>query len=299
MSAGVVQPPKAAVSHDDDPYPAAALSQQDTSYEVKWKAEFVRGDGLSPSQNTSALNDIAVARTNVTITVRQANSDWTANDNARHTNPASFPSLLLDWIRQGGTHFQRFFSRLCDSWRFLRYLEALPDLQGAARLRGVLSAISSQPLRTLPNKPERIYTNANFQWFLCNRVQAQQPSAKSISLQSCECSIATDPPTLKDGRHFRRCKKNNTVLNPHNTMRDLLIIMAKAAGLTIRREPHGLLRDNKEGNQRVCVSMAGPLAVSLILATPLTSPVRCLTVAGRRLRWRRNAIEQAKLDLQG
>ena len=34
VSAGVVQPPKPAVSHDDDPYPSA-LSQQDTSYEVK------------------------------------------------------------------------------------------------------------------------------------------------------------------------------------------------------------------------------------------------------------------------
>ena len=59
VSAGVVQPPEPTVSHDDDPYPSAALSQQDTSYEVKWKAEFVCGDGLFPSQNTSALNGMS------------------------------------------------------------------------------------------------------------------------------------------------------------------------------------------------------------------------------------------------
>ena len=152
-------------------------------------------------------------------------------------------------------------------------------------------AVSSQPLRTLPNKPERIYTNANFQWFLCNRIQAQQPSAKSISLQSCECSTAIDPPTLKDGRHFRRCKKNNTVLKVHNTMRDLLIVMTKAAGLTVRREPHGLLRDNKEEKP------ADPCIVDLTIdgiahtrhAIDLTCPLSdsswsSLTVAEKRAR---------------
>ena len=165
----------------------------------------------------------------------------------RHKDPASFPSLLRQWIAQGGTHFQRFFSRLRDGLRFFQHLALLPDLQSAARLREVLSAISSQPLRTLPNKPERIYTNSNFQWYLCNRIQATHPPSRSIFLQTCVCQKPTILPfPLGNGRHFRRCKKQNTILKVHDTLRDLLILMCKAAGLTVRREPHGLLSDNPE-----------------------------------------------------
>ena len=51
---------------------------------------------------------------------------------------------------------------------------------------------------------------------------------------------------IGDGRHFRRCRRHNVMTRIHDTIRDLLHLMATAAGLASVKEPLGLLRDNPD-----------------------------------------------------
>jgi hypothetical protein len=124
------------------------------------------------------------------------------------------------------------------------FFHGLPDEKSKARFRGVVSNIASTPLRTLPNTVASTYTSSDFQWVLCNRIQAPQPAAHDIQLQYCSCihGIQVAHP-IGDGRHFRRCRKHNVMARIHDTIRDLLHMMARAAGLTSVREPRGLLPD--------------------------------------------------------
>ena len=104
--------------------------------------------------------------------------------------------------------------------------------------------MAAEPLRALPNTVERTYSTPDFQWYLRNRVQAQQPAAADISHQFCSCihGIHVRHP-IGDGRHFRRCRRHNVMARIHDTVRDLLHTMARAAGLTSVKEPLGLLPD--------------------------------------------------------
>ena len=127
----------------------------------------------------------------------------------------------------------------------VRFFHNLADDKTKARFRGTLSSMAAAPLKALPNTRERTYSTPDFQWFLCNRVQAQQPAAADIALQYCSCIhgvMVRDP--IGDGRHFRRCRRHNVMIRVHDTIRDLLHMMARSAGLTSIKEPLGLLLDN-------------------------------------------------------
>ena len=95
------------------------------------------------------------------------------------------------------------------------------------------------PLRVTPSREERKFNNVEFEWILCNRLRVQQPTAKEMTLQTCKCGCK-----IEDGRHFRKCPINNGVMRVHDTMRDTCITMMRSAGLTVSREPQGLLQDN-------------------------------------------------------
>jgi hypothetical protein len=233
-------------SPEEDADPSALLQQQDTAYEVRWKAEFVEGKEITEDRTTSALNIALLGRASDTVTHMRAIGTWSARDEFRYGNPAQCSSILGLWAAQGGTHFQRFFSRAHDSWRFQSFLQGVPEARERARFRGVLSAMASVPLRALPNRPERIYDNDAFQWYLNNRVQGPQPSVHGMALQRCSCTKGNGAALIEDGRHFRKCKKSNVMLQVHDRVRDSLILMCKAAGLTTRREPSEVLLDNPD-----------------------------------------------------
>ena len=50
--------------------------------------------------------------------------------------------------------------------------------------------------------------------------------------------------SIDDGRHFRRCRRHNVMGRVHDTIRDLLHMMSRAAGFTSVKEPFGLLADS-------------------------------------------------------
>ena len=169
---------------------------------------------------------------------------WTDHDAARYSHPEDFPSLIGAWVHQGGSKFQRFFGRLRDTYRWLEFFHDLPHDKSKARFRGVVSAMAAEPLRALPNTVERTYSTPDFQWYMCNRIQAQQPAAEDITQQFYKCIhgvVIRDP--IADGRHFRRCRRHNVMGRIHDSIRDLLHTMSRAAGLTSVREPGGLLSD--------------------------------------------------------
>jgi hypothetical protein len=108
-----------------------------------------------------------------------------------------------------------------------------------ARLRGTFNTFANIPLRVTPSREERKFNNAEFEWILCNRLRVQQPTAKELTLHTCKCGSK-----IEDGRHFQKCPINNGMMQVHDTMRDTCITMMRSAGLTISREPQGLLQNN-------------------------------------------------------
>ena len=118
-------------------------------------------------------------------------------------------------------------------------------MEGLALFRAKINSFAAVPLTTLPNKPERKFGNDAFQWYLNDRVQMLQPSATSISAQNCNCRLH---PVVgaSQGRHFRTCPKNNLFTRFHDHMRDILIKMSLAAGLSVACEPKGKLPDEPE-----------------------------------------------------
>ena len=131
---------------------------------------------------------------------------------------------------------------------FNRFVSALTEergMEGLALFRAKLNVFAAVPLSILPNKPERKFGNDAFQWYLNDRVQMMQPSATSISAQSCNCRFH---PVLgaSNGRHLRTCPKNNLFTRFHDKMRDILIKMSLAAGLSVACEPKGKLPDEPE-----------------------------------------------------
>jgi len=129
--------------------------------------------------------------------------------------------------------------------RFSNFLTNLSEPLRVARFRGVLNSFNTMPLRVLPNRPERDFSNSEFEWHLCDRLQTQQPSAENITLKKCNFGTARRPgPVVGNGRHFRKCLKSNVIMLIHDVMRDDIVRMCKTAGLTVVREPQGLLRDN-------------------------------------------------------
>ena len=158
---------------------------------------------------------------------------WLHGGAARELAQERHPSILGLWAKQGGEKFQRLISRLDDMERFKELFQSLNGLLPQAIFRAKLNPMAAEPLSMLPNKPEREFSNAQFQYYLCDRLQAMQPSVASISLLRCNCK---EKCVLGDsnGRHPRKFSKGNSKTIFHDTMRDILIRMCTSAGLSVR-----------------------------------------------------------------
>ena len=70
-----------------------------------------------------------------------------------------------------------------------------------------------------------------------------QPCATGISSIFCNCPTH---PRVGTGRHFRICCKSGKFTRLHDAIRDVILQMSRAAGLTATREPRGLLPDEPD-----------------------------------------------------
>jgi hypothetical protein len=136
-------------------------------------------------------------------------------------------------------------ARLLDMERAIQFIEYGRRLDSnKAGLRGTFNTFTNIPLRVTPSREELKFNKAEFEWILCNRLRVQQSTAKETTLQKCKCCI-----NIEDGRPFRKCPINNGMMRVHDTMWDTCITMMRSAGLTVSREPQGLL-DDKNNTDR-------------------------------------------------
>ena len=143
---------------------STSLQSQETVYEVCWKSQFVEGVSFDTHQTTADMNDSVLERALESASGLRTFNAWPPREHYRYDNPTLSPSIIGLWAKQGGTRFQKFFSRTCDARRFLDHVDRLPSVRQEARLRGQLAVEAAIPLCTLPNKPERVYTNDTFQF---------------------------------------------------------------------------------------------------------------------------------------
>jgi hypothetical protein len=164
---------------------------------------------------------------------------------AQYSEPWKYPSVLRPWIEQGAKKLQQIFSRIGDTHRCLSFIKdcTRDSTLRTAIFRAKQNPISFVPLTILPNKPERIFNNSEFQWYLADKLQALQPSSKDLSSLRCDCSGRH---TIGNGRHFRLCTRTsqNIHVQFHNKMREEIILMCRAAGIPTLREPQNLLPDD-------------------------------------------------------
>jgi hypothetical protein len=157
----------------------------------------------------------------------------------QYNTPQYHPSILHCLWKTGERKFQKLIARLEDIEKAIQFIEyASRSDSNKARLRGTFNKFANIPLRVTPSREEQKFNNAEFEWILCNRLRVQ-PTAKEMTFQKCKCGI-----NIEDDRHFRKCPINNGMMRVHDTMRDTCITMMRSAGLTVPREPQGILDDN-------------------------------------------------------
>jgi hypothetical protein len=107
-AARVVRPSQDDLESEDDPalWPGI-LQAQETSYEIRFKSEFVEGNTLHESRTTAAMNALVLERAHSNVVTLLATGNWTPADQFRYINPSKCPSILRLWALQGGGHFQK------------------------------------------------------------------------------------------------------------------------------------------------------------------------------------------------
>ena len=208
--------------------------KSNTNYEIIWKNDIIKGQPKMKGKaelNTVKLLEMADAIWNIHTQPEEQSKQF--------QNPQKHPSILVNLWLSGERKIQRLLSRLDDMERAKQFLQQPRTDTNQARLRGVLNPMANIPLRVTPSHDDRRFTNAEFEWFLCNRLRQQQPSVAEIHLQTCKCGIH-----IGDGRHFRRCVTSNNMMRIHDTLRETSIDMFRSAGLHVLREPANLLRDS-------------------------------------------------------
>jgi hypothetical protein len=228
---GVVRPPISDPLEADDPHHwVRVLANQESVFECRFKTQVVRGlpsadDSSSWIQSIQDINDRADKAFQEIRPIPQLQI-------AQYSEPWKYPSVLRPWIEQGAKKLQQIFSRIGDTHRCLSFIMdcTVDSTLRTAIFRAKQNPISSIPLTILPNKPERIFNNSEFQWYLADKLQAAQPSSNDLSCLRCDCS---GRPTIGNGRHFCLCTRTsqNIHVQFHNKMREELILMCRSAGI--------------------------------------------------------------------
>ena len=209
--------------------------KEHAKYEIMWKQEFIQG-----RENMKGKTAKDTAKIKERATESWNDNQYSTLEQKQYNTPQSHPSILHCLWKTGERKIQKLIARLSDMERAIQFIayEGRSD-NNKARLRGTFNTFANIPLRVTPSREERKFNNAEFEWILCNRLRIQQPTAKAMTFQTCKCGCK-----IEDGRHFRKCPINNGLMRVHDTMRDTCITMMRSAGLTVLREPQGLLQDN-------------------------------------------------------
>jgi hypothetical protein len=244
-AAEVIRPPSAEPEDEAEGGFPKQLLDQEIRYEAKFKSQAVRG--RVPGQGESSCDDLTAAVESRSLAEFQSEGgNWSDLQRDQFDNPEDHPSVLRKWRDQGGAKFQKTFSRNVDMCRFLKFFADVglsPNgLKKQALFRAQLNRCAAVPLSVLPNQKERQFSNARFQWILCNRIQAPQPCVASFQHERCTCPSA---PVIGDdnGRHVRRCNGTDVQGFVHDGFRDETNVFLRSAGFAAVLEKKRLLPD--------------------------------------------------------
>ena len=244
-AAEVIRPPSADPDDEAEGSFQKQLLDQEIRYEAKFKSQAVRG--RVPGVGELSCDELTAAIESRSMTEFQSEGgNWSDLQKDQFDCPESFPSILRKWKDQGGGMFQKTFSRNVDMCRFLQFFADVGSspngLKKQALFRAQLNRCAAVPLSILPNQKDRQFSNARFQWILCNRIQAPQPGVESFKDKRCICPSA---PVVGDdnGRHVRRCNATDVKGYVHDGFRDETNIFLRSAGFAAEIEKKKLLPD--------------------------------------------------------
>ena len=98
------------------------VERQDIQYELRWKMEHVMGTILPEEATANTLNDQVLDRSLENIENLKNDGLWTDDRQQMFDEPELFPSLLREWIKQGGSKMQNFLVVYVmdgDTWIFM------------------------------------------------------------------------------------------------------------------------------------------------------------------------------------
>ena len=244
-AAEVIRPPSADPDDEAEGSFQKQLLDQEIRYEAKFKSQAVRG--RVPGVGELSCDELTAAIESRSMTEFQSEGgNWSDLQKDQFDCPESFPSILRKWKDQGGGMFQKTFSRNVDMCRFLQFFADVGSspngLKKQALFRAQLNRCAAVPLSILPNQKDRQFSNARFQWILCNRIQAPQPGVESFKDKRCICPSA---PVVGDdnGRHVRRCNATDVKGYVHDGFRDETNVFLRSAGFAAEIEKKKLLPD--------------------------------------------------------
>jgi hypothetical protein len=243
--AGVIRPQSADADDEEEGSHQKQLTDQEARYEAKFKSQAVRG--RVPGENELSCDGLTAAIEARSVAAFQSDgNEWSDLEVSQFHSPEDHPSVLRRWKEQGGEKFQKIFSRNVDMCRFLQFFADVGSspngLRKQALFRAQLNRCAAVPLSILPNQKDRKFSNARFQWILCNRIQAPQPCVESFKTKRCICPSA---PVVGDdnGRHIRRCNRTDVQGYVHDGFRDETNIFLRSAGFAAEVEKKKLLPD--------------------------------------------------------
>jgi hypothetical protein len=241
--AGTLQTPDArpdGMSEDEwGQYKQAYRDKDNEAYERAWRNEHQMGmEGAEGKAR--AINAGMEERAVRGFEAKHTRGEVTAIQQQMFLRPHKYPGVLKLLWDSGERKIQRLVSRLEVHWQVEKFIRDLPNEKAETRYRSVLNTMNNIPIGVIPSCRQRTITTEDFEWIINNRVQKTQPSAEELSDQVCSCGQE-----VGDGRHFRRCGKQNGMSRLHDSLRDNVINMCQAAGLHTTREPRQLLRDSE------------------------------------------------------
>ncbi|GAQ93619.1 hypothetical protein KFL_017180010, partial [Klebsormidium nitens] len=220
---------------------------------------------------------------------------------ARDVLPASARQLLPPFHQlglQAVPDVQERLMRAIEMERAEALRESLGDSAGRARLLSQTAPGAGAFLTAVPLMQSLRFTHECFRTALRTRLGLLHPAIAGV--RRCECGEELQEGVLA-GQHLMRCGRGGERTLTHDGIRDVVFVILREAGLSVRREARGIfpLRgDETEGRVMDLVAAnprGGPrLLVDVTVADPLQAPVTAAAVERGHAARAAEAVKTAK-----
>ena len=204
---------------------------------------------------------------------------------ARDVLPASARQLLPPFHQlglQAIPDIQERLTRAIEMERAEALRESVGDSVGRARLLSQTAPGAGAFLTAVPLMQSLRFTHECFRTALRTRLGLPHPAIAGV--RRCECGEELQEGILA-GQHLLRCGRGGERTLTHDGIRDVVFVILREAGLSVRREARGIfpLRGNETEGRVMDLVAADPqggprLLVDVTVADPLQAPVTAAAV---------------------